>query len=119
MKYDHYHQYFLRIYTLTELLNKFEFHHFQNDFFLNNNLNKMLVILLFYLVLFFLANAGTFLSKPSLFMNPETADLSTNSFFFYLSMKCLTYKFIVISCSKIFRFNVIFLRHNLFFQLDY
>ena len=36
---------------LVEILNNFEYDHLQNGFYLKNNLNQMLVILLFYLFL--------------------------------------------------------------------
>ena len=39
-------------------------------------------------------------------MKPATTDLSTNFFLFYFCINCLTSKFVIIGCSKIFRFNV-------------
>ena len=35
--------------TLVKIINNFEYHYLQNDFYLKYNLNQMLVILLFYL----------------------------------------------------------------------
>ena len=37
--------------TLAKILNNFDYHHLQSDFFLENNSNQMLLIFLFYLFL--------------------------------------------------------------------
>ena len=72
---------------MAEKLNNFEYHHLQNDFYHENNLNQMLVTFLFYLVLLlnlaFVANVATSLSKSVLFINPAMSNLVTISFFFF------------------------------------
>ena len=64
MKCNQYYQSFKNICTLAETLNNFEYHHLQNDFYHENNLNQMLVILFFLscsaFYSAFVANVATF-----------------------------------------------------------
>ena len=107
MKYNHHHQSFESICALNEILNNSEYHYLQIDFFHKNSLNQMLVnFIILSCSAFnsaFVVDVATFLSKSELFMNPVIAD---SFFLFCYYIKCLTSKFIVISCSNIFGFNV-------------
>ena len=67
---------------MVGILDSSEYHLLQNDFYLLNNFNQILVILSICLVVFnwaFVArvaiNVANFLSKSALCMNSETADL--------------------------------------------
>ena len=76
--------------TSVQTLNNSASYHLQNDFFLRNNWNQMLVILLFYLalllallsVLMLLSNFAIFLLRSEYFTRLEISDLLINLSFF-------------------------------------
>ena len=76
MTYIQYYQCYSNIYALVEILDNFEYHHLQNNFYLENNLNQLFCLVLLFIQSFLLLLLF-FLSKSALFMNRAIADLST------------------------------------------
>ena len=82
----------------AEVLDNFEFHHLQNDFYHQNNLNQILEFLLFFLALYYFILI--IVSKSVLFMNPEISDLLTIFLIFYLYIKDFIRKIIKLHVEK-------------------
>ena len=100
---------FLNICTLAETRNNFEWNHLRKCFYHKNNLNQILEILLFYLVLiltlFLLLILLLFYSNQDCLWIQQL-QIYQLIFLFYLWIKCLFSKFIIIIRSKILWFNV-------------
>ena len=99
---------FLKYLYIGWTLNNFEYHHLQNGIYLENNLNQILWSLLFYLILLLIL---LLLLMLLLFLIGIVHKFSNRKFInklllFYFCIRYLTWKCVVISRSKILRFNV-------------